>query len=453
MAENRRAPGGGAIYSESELLALIERGEGQFLEFKSAWDRSGERPKPLGRRLLRDKIAEVLAAFANADGGVLLVGVDDDGTPSGHGYPDAAVESLLAVPKQRLRDEIPCRTARCRIEDREILVFETLIAPEAVMVEGNGFPYRVGASVSREPQEVINQRKQAYRRVGFDQRFHPDADLDRLDREVARDFFNRTPIRGRPVVDALRHYQLIERGPRAWRLTNAALLLFGRRSDFLWHPRAGIRMFRVAGTERRHGRHRNVTQLATILPPVVSALEEALNIGHTQVRRVERLNGYRFEDDPEYPDFAWREAITNAVAHRDYEIQSRETEVWFYEDRVEVTSPGGVIPPATEAILRAGAPSHASRNPILVRALAGAGYMRDEGEGIPRMFAEMAEKSLPAPEVAVEHGIFMLRLFNGAPRNRDGSVGEPPFAWPHRSPSKREQDDPTRDAGPGSEDS
>ena len=416
---------GGVLYNESELLALIERGEGQFLEFKSAWDRRGSSPKPLPRRALGDRIAEVVAAFANSDGGVLLVGVDDDGSVSGHGYPDPVVESLLAVPKRRLRDQVSCRTARLRVGGREILAFQTLLSPEAVMVEGNGYPYRVGARVVREPQEVINARKQAYRRVGYEPRFHPDAGLDRLDLEVAKAFLARTPLASRPVVDALHAYQMIEAGPRDWKLTNAALLLCGRRLGFRWHPRAGIRLFRVAGRELRYGRRRNVTQLAAILPPIATALEEALQIARTQVRRVERLNGPRFEDDPEYPDFAWQEAITNAVAHRDYEIQGRETEVWFYDDHLEVSSPGGVAPPATEEALRRGAPAHASRNPLLVRALATAGYMRDEGEGIPRVLHEMSEKSLPPPQIAVEDGIFFLRLFNG----RRGA-GEGAGAWP-----------------------
>ena len=267
---------------------------------------------------------------------------------------------------------------------------------------------------------------------GYESRVNPEATLDDLDREAVRRFLDHTPQRGRPVADALEHYGLVQRGPSDWRPTNAALLLFGRRTGFRWHPRAGVRMFRVAGTERRHGRERNVTQLATIWPPVPSALEDALQIGHTQVLRVERLTGMGFVDDPEIPDFAWREAITNAVAHRDYEIQGRETEVWFYEDRVEITSPGGVAPPATEAMLQEGRPAHSSRNPLLVRALTAAGYMRDEGEGIFRIRKELAAKSLPPPEIAVEHGIFVIRLRNGRPDG--GAAAEPAFAWPNRPP-------------------
>ncbi|MBI4491824.1 MAG: ATP-binding protein [Chloroflexi bacterium] len=91
------------LFSEVELRALLEREEGQFLEFKSLWDRSVASPRPLERRKARDLVAECVAAFANADSGTLLLGVEDDGTPSGHAYPDEAVADLLAVPERRLR--------------------------------------------------------------------------------------------------------------------------------------------------------------------------------------------------------------------------------------------------------------------------------------------------------------------------------------------------------------
>lgn len=432
MTGNEAAPGPALHYTESELVALIERGEGQFLEFRSAWDRSGGRATPLPRRALRDEIAEVVAAFANADGGVLLVGVEDDGAPSGHGYPENVVEDLLAVPGTGLDRRVSCRATRGRVGDFEVLVFAAGMAPEAVTVEGNGFPYRVGAQIVRERQETIDAKKQAYWGGGYEPRFSPDATLDALDLGLVGRFMDRTPLGGRSPVDALRHYGLIEHGLRDWQITNAALLLFGRRAGYRSHPRAGVRLFRVSGTERRPGRHRNVSQLATLEAPVADALRDALLICPTQIRRVERFNGMRFETFSEIPDLALREAIVNAVAHRDYGIQGRETEVWFFADRVEVESPGGVVPPATEAELRKGARTYSSRNPLLARALAAAGYMRGDGKGVARIHNEMRKNSLPPPEISAERGIFVIRLFSANP---DGEVvAEPSFRWPSRAP-------------------
>ena len=400
------------LFTEAELRDLVSRDEGQFLEFKSTWDRSGDGPKQVKRRAVRDAIAEAVAAFANADGGLLLVGVEDDGSPTGHDYPADVVEDFVSVPRRRLRPPVSCRTGRLTIAGAEVLAFNVPVAPEAVVIIGNGSPYRVGDHVMREAQEVINERKQAYRRVGYEQRFRAGATLEDIDLELAREFLARTQVGRRPVLEALRYYGLIDHAAREWRVTNAALLLFAKAPALRWHPRAGLRVFRVAGRSRKHGRQRNVTQVGRADPPLARAIDEARLLAGRQIGRSERLNGLYFEETPEYPEFAWQEAIVNAFAHRDYEQQGREVETWLYEDRMEVSSPGELFPPVTLALLRERRPAHATRNPLMVRVLADAGIIRDEGEGIARIFDEMEENLLRAPEVEMEDGVFTVRLFN-----------------------------------------
>ena len=190
------------MFTDGELRDLLSREEGQFLEFKSAWDRGGDEPRQVKRRAVRDIIAEHVAAFANADGGLLLIGVEDDGSPTGHGYPDDVIEEFVTVRRRRLKPSVSCRTGRLRVAGVELLAFNVPIAPEAVMVGGNGFPYRVGDNVTREPQEVINERKQAYRRVGYEQPFRADARPDDLDLELAQAFLERTPVGTRPALGA-----------------------------------------------------------------------------------------------------------------------------------------------------------------------------------------------------------------------------------------------------------
>lgn len=400
------------LFSEQELRALLERDEGQFLEFKSLWDFSAGGRRPLERRKARDLIAETVAAFANADGGTLLLGVEDDGTPSGHAYPEETVAGLLAVPERRLQPAVPCRTQRMTLDSSEVIIFQVPLAPEAVMIHGNGFPYRVGDRIIREPQETINTRKEAYRRVGYERRIRPEATLDDIDTDLASRFFSRAMYRRRSIEDILIQYGLIHPRPGGPALTNACLLLFGKAPLARWHPRAGIRFFRVAGRDRRHGRERNVTQLSRIDLPLAQAIVEAHRLAREQIRRSERLHDLFFREMPEYPEFAWQEAIVNAFAHRDYEEQGREIEVWFYDDRMEVCSPGELVPPVTLDLLRARRAIHASRNPLIVRVLAEAGLMREEGEGIPRMFEEMEASFLKVPDVLVQGGDFRVVLRN-----------------------------------------
>ncbi len=230
--------------------------------------------------------------------------------------------------------------------------------------------------------------------------------------DLAGRFLGGTVFHGRGAEELLARYGLIVPGGRSAAVTNAALLLFGKAPALRWHPRAGIRFFRVAGKVRRHGAERNVAQLVRIDPPIASALPEAHQQARNHVRRSEKLHDLFFREMPEYPEFAWQEAIVNAVAHRDYEDQAREIEVWFFEDRMEIKSPGDLVPPVTLDLLRSRNPVHASRNPLIVRLLVEVGLMREEGEGIARMFEEMEASYLHGPDFALEAATFTVTLRN-----------------------------------------
>jgi ATP-dependent DNA helicase RecG len=179
-----------------------------------------------------------------------------------------------------------------------------------------------------------------------------------------------------------------------------------------WHPRAEVRFFRVQGTERRHGSVRNVTQLERLDLPIARLIPEAHRYAAGQIRKSERLHSLFFRELPEYPEFAWQEAIINAIAHRDYSNQGAGIEVWFYDDRMEVSSPGLLVPPVTLEGLRTRVPLHASRNPLMVRVLVEAGFMREEGEGVPRMYDETDAVLLKPPAFREDVGSFVATLFN-----------------------------------------
>lgn len=120
------------------------------------------------------------------------------------------------------------------------------------------------------------------------------------------------------------------------------------------------------------------------------------------------------------PTFAWQEAIVNAVAHRDYSLQGAPIEVWMYDDRMEIRSPGLPPAPVTIETLNRREPLHLSRNPLLVRVLTDLQYMRDMGEGIPRMFDEMDRAGCYPPRFELIGGfVFQLTLRNEPVYDRD----------------------------------
>ena len=111
----------------------------------------------------------------------------------------------------------------------------------------------------------------------------------------------------------------------------------------------------------------------------------------------------RFVTEPEYPEFAWKELIINAVAHRDYSIKGTDIQIKMFDDRITVESPG-TLP----GIVRLNNMRHVhfSRNPKIAQFLHEYEYVQEFGEGVDRLYEVMEAAGLPQPEYKVE--AFML---------------------------------------------
>jgi ATP-dependent DNA helicase RecG len=126
----------------AERLAIgIGLGESHFREFKSALDRSSEPPKNRDVKLVCRDIAATLVAFANADGGELYVGVEDDGTVSGVHYADPQFLMLTEAPKTHVHPKTPLPTptvARISYENKTVLYFQIPKSTERVHQTSEG---------------------------------------------------------------------------------------------------------------------------------------------------------------------------------------------------------------------------------------------------------------------------------------------------------------------------
>lgn len=250
------------------------------------------------------------------------------------------------------------------------------------------------------------------RDLNYGRHIRPDAGIADLDLELAQSFLAGADRPGESAVDALLRLGLIDGDAPDRGITHAALLLFGRPLARKWHPGAGIRVMRVAGTARILGQRQSTTWIGHADPPLARAVPKGLQMIAEQCRQSEPLLELLLADMPEYPGGVLREALVNAVAHRDYERSNSETEVVFFDDRVEVSSPGLLADGVTVPDLTSGEAVHATRNPLLVNALVAAGHMRAQGSGLPRMFRAMKESLLTEPRFAARGGVFTITLHN-----------------------------------------
>lgn len=154
----------------------------------------------------------------------------------------------------------------------------------------------------------------------------------------------------------------------------------------------------------------NPSDQQTISNPAPKAVQSIVDFVNRNTRHPPRIVGLNRVVLDEYPEEAVREAIVNAVAHRNYEDRSRTIMVEVFFDRVVISSPGPPPPPLTLAKLRRGKYRPCSRNPVLAQSLALLKLMEQRGSGFFRMKSTMLDHGLDAPEFDMSDGYFQVVL-------------------------------------------
>ena len=143
--------------------------------------------------------------------------------------------------------------------------------------------------------------------------------------------------------------------------------------------------------------------------PLAATVDCCLRFIADHTRHVEAVTGSRREVLPEYPQAVLREAIVNALAHRDYGLHGSTVDVSVWDDRVEIHSPGPLPGHITLDNMRA---EHYSRNPRIMRVLKTLGLVEEYGEGIERMYREMESRLLEPPVFAATGSSVTVTLYN-----------------------------------------
>jgi len=182
----------------------------------------------------------------------------------------------------------------------------------------------------------------------------------------------------------------------------AGILLFSKDPTKVY-PQSCVRLLAFSGVARDP----KPTDFLDIAAPIPRALEQALRFIDKNTRHPLLVMGMRRLRLDEYPIAALREAIINAMAHRNYEDASRKIHVELFADRVEVISPGLLPRGVTLDQLRSGKLQPCSRNPVLAQGLRLLGLMEELGTGVVRMRQAMRDHGLKPPEYSYRDGHFV----------------------------------------------
>ena len=345
------------------------------------------------------QVVESLAAFATSKGGVVRIGIGPKGEQFGIRIGKGTLEDLSNKIKQNTDPpQYPSITVEGS-EESAIIVIRIEESPiKPVWAFGRPLK-RVGRTNQHLSREGAQQMVEATTGRTWDALPSESFPLKEASKEYVRDFQKKVGQTQVPVQTLLKNLSLMTNDGKP---CNGAVLLFGRNPQQSF-PEAQVKCARFAGTSSV----RFLDEM-TIEGNLLNQLENALKFVARNTQREIRITGRpEREIIPEYPEAAIREAVTNAICHRDYAAVGT-IQIRIYDDRLEVWNPGTLSPSLTIESLYREHPS-LPRNPKIALAFYRARLIEHWGTGTLRM-AEACDRLGVKLEFLSESGFFMVRL-------------------------------------------
>ena len=347
-----------------------------------------------------DRMARSLVALANARGGVLLVPLGPKAKAEPDEVRDRAMQALL-MSEPRLILPLPYFVGDDATVPHALIVEVPEGLPNVYSVEGRYLSRddaRNAVLTARPLRELMLLRGEGtWESASPSGSSREDLDWSKIDAYAQK------VLLGEDAVEdvLLRRGCLIKKG-RQLKPTYAGLLLFGR------HPQRWVRGAEMLCARFNSSEMDDAFARQTIngtLPDQIRKAE-AFIAEHTAQRS--RIRAWQRSDEPPYPSGVLREAIVNAVAHRDYRLTGSQIHVLLFSDRVEVRSPGKLPGHVTvKNILR----ERYSRNEAVVQVLADMGFIERLGYGIDRMMRAMKDAGQEPPRFEETDAGFNVTLF------------------------------------------
>lgn len=399
---------------------LLKGLESDLVEFKADLKATEEQEE-------KDHVVRTVTAFYNTRGGRLLFGIKNK-TGEVIGIHDAQrlEENFFKV----LRAKVPSidifPTAEVvQIDGKQIVVVTCPKGPRppyTIVTYDTPFVRSGSSNVLASDEQIA----QMYRDRSIDPQDRlpvDDAELRDMDTVAAERYLTQTSVGGFAKTDNL---TMMVREGLATRTANgdivptiAGLLLFGKT------PQAFLPQAVIKADVKRAESVAGWDDIQTFGGTIFDQIQAAESFIKRYIPVVAKVVGFRRIDAPMIPYEALREAIVNALVHRDYQDASAEIHLRVRSDGVSVINPGGLMPPLTIEIVWRGEFAPRTRNATLADALIRlGGYMDKRGSGIDRMKQSMCDAKLPPLELHEEGGafrvVFRAPLFN-AVREQDPS--------------------------------
>ncbi|GAB3087431.1 ATP-binding protein [Corynebacterium aquatimens] len=353
-------------------------------------------------RIKPKDLAKTIVGMANAEGGVIAVGISDrrfDGRPTA-GQENDLRQVTLDHTDPTVRVTIEAFSVN---EDDQVLLFHVLPSERVHYLKSGECFLRVGDESRNLGADDILELRYTKGEQQYDASVPAMAASEDLDWEAVCAYAD--VIGSSSAVDALKARNLLDREGRP---RTAALLLFGENPQE-YFPSAHVRVLQFGEDDRLPGYQQQLIadlRFDGTLPQQIAQAQEAIRAMLPSVRRL--TGSGLFEDENLIPHDVWLEGLVNAVIHRSYSMAGDHIRFEIYPNRIEVSSPGrfpGLVDPSKPEKI-----SRFARNPLIARVTSELHIGQELGEGIRRMFAGMRRVGFADPVYKQTSGSVILTL-------------------------------------------
>ena len=360
-------------------------------------------------------LAVPIVAMANADGGVLVVGVTDrkreiEGIDR---FPEKLNEILrvpfdFCIPSVSVKfSYMPC-VNKDGEKDRLLLIqvpasqtLHTNQADEAFMRSGDksrklSFDERI---------QLMYDKGERY----FENTAVYGAQVSDIDMTAVAKYVKKIGYGKKPLDYLKENNDFVRKNPKTGddEVSTACILLFGKNPQRFF-PRARTRFIRYVGTEEKTGTEMNVIKDVTFEGTILNQVQKTVEFIETQVAEHTFLgNKGIFVTRRDYPAFAIQEMVVNACCHRAYNIKGTEIQIKMFDDRIVFESPGNLPGLVRPWNIRH---THFSRNPVIAAFLKAHEYVKEFGEGIDRVCRELNANGTAEPKITDNDFILRVNL-------------------------------------------
>lgn len=377
-----------------QIKEIIQSGENQEVEFKESFG--------------QQKICKLICAFGNTYGGLIFFGVADNGNIVGIKENKDELQRKIANANQCISPNPSLDIETHKINGKKILIVIIQKASDNVYYTFNGAIWvRIGSTIKKLEGYNHLEFLKNKQIISFDESYEDNVTLNDLDISKIKAYLNvrdqKDFLENHTIEDFLLSKKLASKNGKL-RIKNSAVLLFAKNPQE-FYPQSEIKFVKFAGSEPIE-----ILDHQLIQKDIINSIEEIIKLIKRNIRKeIKIISGQpKRKEEYEYPLEVIREAIVNAIAHRDY-FSKDSIQISIFDNRIEITNPGSLPHGLPKELFGT---ISVQRNPITYRFLRDMGYVEGLGTGIPRMKNHMRKKGLRDPEFRFTESFFRIILYN-----------------------------------------